>query len=96
MQGRHAPTAVERYSTTAQLLHWATALLVVLAYITSLGGSETRVYSPANDFDRGLHELFGISVFALTLVRVSWRTAFPPPESPDLPIWMELGARLAH
>jgi len=96
MQARHPFTVVERYSATAQLLHWTTVLLVVAAYIASVGGSETRIYSSANDFSRGLHELLGISVFSLTLVRVCWRAIFPPPKSPEMPAWMELGARLGH
>jgi cytochrome b561 len=96
MQARHPFTVVERYSTTAQLLHWTTVLLVVAAYIASVGGSETRIYSSANDFSRGLHELLGMSVFALTLVRVCWRAMFSPPKSADMPAWMELGATLGH
>jgi cytochrome b561 len=71
-------------------------LLLVVAYIASVGGSETRVYSSANDFSRGLHELLGMSVFAVTLVRVAWRAIFPPPKSPAMPAWMELGAKLGH
>jgi cytochrome b561 len=96
MQARHPFTVVERYSAAAQLLHWTTVLLVVVAYIASVGGSETRIYSSANDFSRSLHELLGMSVFALTLVRVCWRAIFPPPTSPEMPAWMELGARLGH
>jgi len=95
----HAPqplTVVERYSATAQVFHWVTVLLVVGAYVASVGGSEMRVYSPANDFRRGLHELLGMSVFALTLVRVWWRAIFPPPKSSEMPVLMELGARLGH
>jgi cytochrome b561 len=95
----HAPpplTIVRRYSTTAQLFHWFTALLVVAAYIVSPGGPETRVYSPPNDFSRGLHELLGMSVFALTLVRMCWRAIFPPPKNGEMPAWMDLGARLGH
>jgi cytochrome b561 len=87
---------VDRYTAPAQLFHWLTAVLVVAAYIVSVGGSETLVYSPANDFSRGLHELLGIGVFALTLVRVVWRAAFPPPREPEMPAWMQLGARLGH
>jgi hypothetical protein len=37
-----------------------------------------------------------MSVFALTLMRVCWRAIFPPPKSPKMPAWMEVGARLAH
>jgi cytochrome b561 len=89
-------TVGEAYSATAQLLHWTTMLLVVGAYIASVGGSETRIYSSVNDLSRGLHELFGLTVFALTLVRVCWRAMHPPPKGPDMPAWMELGARLGH
>lgn len=86
----------ERYSPIAQLLHWLTALLVATAFIVSIGGPEARVYSPNADFSRGLHELLGMSAFVLTLVRVCWRLKFPPPRSPPMPVWMELGARLGH
>jgi cytochrome b561 len=95
----HAPQSlvtVERYSAPAQLFHWLTALLVIAAYIVSPGGTEERIYAPANDFDRSLHELLGISVFALTLLRVCWRAFFPPPPSPEMPVWMERGARFGH
>ena len=87
---------VERYASPAQLLHWTTALLVVAAYITSIGGPESRLYSPTNDFSRELHELIGISVFSLTLVRVILRWACPPPKGPDMPAWMQLGGKLGH
>jgi cytochrome b561 len=95
----HAPQSlaiVERYSATAQLFHWLTALLVVAAYIMSVGGPETRVYSPANDFNRGLHELLDLSVFALTLLCLCWRAISPPPKSPEMPVWMKFGARVGH
>jgi cytochrome b561 len=95
----HAPQplmVVDRYSGPAQLFHWITALLVVAAYIVSPGGTETRIYAPANDFDRSLHELLGISVFTLTLIRMGWRAFSPPPKSPEMPAWMEVGARLGH
>jgi cytochrome b561 len=96
MYAPRPPTVVERYGATAQLLHWTTVLLVVLAYIASVGGSETRIYSSVDDFSRALHGLLGISVLALTLVRVCWRAIFSPPKSPHMPAWMELGARLGH
>jgi cytochrome b561 len=25
-----------------------------------------------------------------------WRAIFPPPNGPEMPIWMKLGARLGH
>jgi cytochrome b561 len=38
MHARHPSTVVERCSATARLFHWLTALLVVVAYIVSVGG----------------------------------------------------------
>ena len=53
-----------RYSAVAQALHWATAILVLVAFIYGPGGSEQRVYSHARDFDRQLHETLGLCVLA--------------------------------
>lgn len=39
MHARQPFTVVERYSATAQVLHWTTVLLVVVAYIASVGES---------------------------------------------------------
>jgi len=69
---------------------------VVVAYIVSVGGPETRIYSSVNDFSRGLHELLGMSVFALTMARVCWRTTFPSPKSAEMPAWMAIGAKLGQ
>ena len=60
-----------RYSAMAQVFHWATAILVVIAFVYGPGGSEQRVYSAAKDFDRQLHETLGISVFAADARRAS-------------------------
>lgn len=83
--------AVERhtYGAVAQALHWATAVVVLIAFIYSPGGSEQRVYSAARDFDRQLHETLGICVFVLVIVRVLWRVVDRRPELPT-PRWMHV------
>lgn len=48
-----------RYGATAQALHWATAVLVLIAFLYGPGGSERRVYSAAANGDRQLHETLG-------------------------------------
>ena len=63
---RHSRT---RYGAVAQTLHWATAVLVLAAFIYGPGGSEQRVYAPARDFDRQLHETLGLSVLALVAMK---------------------------
>ena len=82
-----------RYGAVAQILHWATAILVVAAFAYGLGGSEQRVYSTARDFQRQLHETLGMCVFALSVFRVLWRAIDPPPEPQEMPRWMQIGAK---
>jgi cytochrome b561 len=77
-------------------LHWATAILVVVAFLYGPGGSEQRVYAAANDFDRQLHETLGISVLAITLLRLAWRAFDATPEDPPMPSWMRRSSKLVH
>jgi cytochrome b561 len=84
------------YGAVAQLFHWATAILVLLAFIYGPGGSETRVYSTARDFDRQLHETLGLCVFAVVVVRLAWRMLDTPPDPPAIPRWMAVASRLMH
>jgi cytochrome b561 len=88
--------SVERYGAVAQFLHWATAILVLAAYIYGPGGSEERVYSPARDFERELHETLGMCVFAFVAIRVLWRAFDRRPEPPDVPRWMGLAAKFVQ
>jgi cytochrome b561 len=85
-----------RYSGVAQFLHWLTAVVVAVAFIVSVGGPESRVYSTAKDFDRNLHELLGAGVLVLTLVRLVWRVVDPRPVLKDIPQWMESVSNLVQ
>ncbi len=82
-----------RYSAVAQALHWATAVLVLAAFIYGPGGSEERVYSPARDFDRQIHETLGLSVLALVAIRVAWRMVDARPSPAEVARWMGVGSK---
>jgi len=82
-----------RYSAVAQALHWATAVLVLAAFIYGPGGSEERVYSPARDFDRQIHETLGLSVLALVAIRVAWRMVDVRPDPTEVARWMGVGSK---
>lgn len=84
------------YGKVTQALHWATALLVLIAFIFGPGGSEQRVYSAARDFDRQLHETLGLCVFALVVIRVLWRLVDQRPEPAPAPRWMHMASTLVH
>lgn len=84
---------IARYDTVSQALHWATAILVLIAFIYGPGGPELRIYSPLRDFDRQLHETLGLCVFVLVLIRICWRIFFTTkPEPPPMPRWMTIAA----
>jgi len=82
-----------RYGNVAQAIHWVTAILVLIAFLYGPGGSEERVYSPARDFDRQLHETLGICVFGLVVMRVLWRMVDSQPDPPQVSRWMGLAAK---
>ena len=81
-----------RYSPLGVALHWLTAVVVLIAFIYGMGGSETRVYAASNDFQRQLHETLGLLVLCLVLIRIAWRLAATTPEPPPSPRWMTLAA----
>jgi cytochrome b561 len=85
-----------RYGAPAQAFHWATAILVVAAFVYGPGGSEQRVYSTAKDLDRQLHETLGIAVFGIALIRLAWRALDGAPEVPPMAPWMRLSLKVVH
>ncbi len=85
-----------RYGVVEQSFHWLTLLLVVAAYLLSVGGSEARLYSDALDFQRRMHETAGVTVLGVTLLRLVWRTIDNQPKSPPMPLWMEISGQLMH
>jgi cytochrome b561 len=82
-----------RYGRVAQSIHWATAVLVLAAFIYGPGGPEVRVYAASRDFDRHLHETLGSAVFALAVLRVLWRLVDRRPDPVPVARWMGLAAR---
>jgi len=77
-------------------LHWATAVLVLAAFIYGPGGSEQRVYAPARDFDRQLHETLGLSVLTFGAIRLAWRIFDVRPDPPKVTRWMGTVARIVR
>ena len=85
-----------RYGRVAQLLHWLTAVLVLVAFLYGPGGPELRVYAPSRDFERHLHETLGSCVLLLVLVRVGWRLFDRRPEPAPVSRWMGLAAKIVQ
>lgn len=87
---------VSYYSKPMRILHWLTAILVLVAFIYGPGGSEERIYSAARDFGRQLHETLGLSVFTLLVIRLVWRSLDKRPELPPMARWMRITAKVVQ
>jgi cytochrome b561 len=84
----------QRYGTVAMTLHWLIAaaiigMLVVGKYMHGLPDSDANKFALYQ-----LHKSFGITILALTLVRVGWRLMHPAPPLPATMAWWE--RRAAH
>lgn len=89
-------TTLQRYGSGARAFHWLTAILVLVAYIISAGGPESRVYSPERAQQLLNHETLGLSVFVLTVLRLLWRAADRQPEQQPMAHWMLLASKVVH
>jgi cytochrome b561 len=83
---------ITRYSAPAQLLHWLTAIVVLVAFLYGPGGTEERVYAASRDAERQLHETLGLCVLALSVLRIVWRALDRRPEPPPVARWMRVAA----
>lgn len=69
-----------RYATVAILLHWTIALAIVLQVV--LAGRMEGPPSPMSFAITQLHKSVGITILLLSLARLGWRLANPPPPLP--------------
>jgi cytochrome b561 len=92
----HSPSTPTRYDAATQVFHWLTTLLVLVAFFYGPTGSEAVVFKPGRNFDRELHETLGLWVFALTILRLLWRTGNSRPPRSPAPLWMEIAASVTH
>jgi cytochrome b561 len=88
-------TDQDRYTRVAIALHWAMALLIL--FNLSLGFFMEGFAPPLKRIIVPLHISSGITVLALTVIRILWRlTHRPPPFAPGLKPWERWAAHAAH
>ena len=85
----------QRYSSVAIALHWAIAGLIMLNL--SIGWFMEGLAEPGRTFVVRIHESSGMTVLALTAVRILWRLAHrPPPLDPRLSNTERMAASTVH
>jgi cytochrome b561 len=81
------------YDAVSRWLHWIIAVLVIGNIIGGLFHDALGKMFPVMP----VHKAVGITVLALTLVRIGWRFAHPLlPLPQEMPGWEKLAARLSH
>ncbi len=88
--------SAQRYGIIAQLLHWAMALLIIVALaiglvMTEMDKSSTKwlLYS--------IHKSLGISILILVILRFGWRLVGVIPQLPQqLPFFAKIAAKIGH
>lgn len=93
-------TSAQRYTSVAIVLHWAIAFSILFLFPLGLwmheqaehGDLSTEVFRAYQ-----LHKSIGLTVLALSLVRLGWRLANPPPPLPEhMPGWERFIAKATH
>src|SRR6476619_613333 len=94
MQIRNSDQA---YGAAAQALHWATVLLVIIAW--TLGTFDDALpKGAARAAGLFIHISAGLAILAVLVMRLLWRFADSPPaaEHTVLGEWLDRAGRLAH
>jgi cytochrome b561 len=93
---QHTTIDAGRYTLTAQALHWVTVFLILMILpvawvMMSLpeGPEQTRMLV--------FHRSLGVTIFAVVVLRLAWRSTHPAPPLPgDTSRVMELISQLTH
>jgi len=86
-----------RYTTTAIVLHWGIALLVVVQFTWGWWMQEIPKQPVGPRVDAfNLHKSMGLALLALMLIRLAWRLGHRPPALPAMPAWQAGLAQTTH
>ena len=88
-------TATARYSRTAMLLHWVLALAIVGSFCMGLYMSDLP-FSPQRLKLYNWHKWAGVTILALSALRLLWRLTHRPPADLPMPAWQRLAAHATH
>lgn len=78
----------ERYSPARQILHWVTVVLMFAILPVAWVVMALKEDTPAFYFYLDIHKTIGLTILALTLVRIAWRLLERAPAyDRSLPVW---------
>lgn len=87
----------DRYTTTAIVLHWLIAMLLLGQFVFGLMLDDIPRGTPERGFYVNLHKSSGIVLGLLIVLRLAWRLFHTPPPLPaTMPAWQRQASRLTH
>ena len=84
-----------RYTPTAIVLHWLLAIAIVVSFSVGLYMSDLPV-SPQRLKLYNWHKWAGVTILALSALRLLWRLAHRPPADLAMPRWQQAAAHWTH
>ena len=88
---------MQRYTTTAIVLHWLIAVLIIGAFTLGLVMTDIPGISPTKLKYFSWHKWAGVTVLVLATVRLRWRLKNRPPALPEaMPAWQRSAAHGLH
>ncbi len=89
------PDAPQRYTRTAVLLHWLLALAILTSFCVGVYMSDLPM-SPQRLKLYNWHKWAGVTILALSTLRLLWRLAHRPPADLPMPAWQVRAAHWTH
>jgi cytochrome b561 len=89
------PSHAPRYTVTAIALHWLLALALFGTFALGVYMHELPV-SPWRLKLYSWHKWAGVTILALSFVRLAWRVTHRPPEDVPMPGWQRQASHAAH
>ncbi|HEV7634558.1 MAG TPA: cytochrome b [Bradyrhizobium sp.] len=83
-----------QYGTTAKVLHWLVAALLLVQYL--IGWLMPDIHRGPPGTPMTLHISFGILILILILLRFAWRLTHPVAPESSLPAWQRLSSEAMH
>jgi cytochrome b561 len=89
-------TEIQRYTRTAQWLHWIMALIIVAVWILGFYMADLP-RGPDKTALIQWHKVIGSTVIVWMAIRLAWRATHQPPALPDsMPVWQQKTVHGVH
>ncbi|MEY4561832.1 MAG: hypothetical protein RLZZ618_1109, partial [Pseudomonadota bacterium] len=89
------PAPTGRYTPVAMLLHWVLALSIVATFSVGFYMADLP-FSPQRLKLYNWHKWAGVTILALSAVRLLWRLTHRPPADVPMPAWQARAAHFTH